>query len=103
MNDATNLFVLPSLSLSIGVVQIEAMACGVPVVATRNGGSEEIIISEDYGLLCEPANPEDLAEKILIALEKEWDREKIRKYAEQFTWDNIAKKVVEVYEEVLKV
>ena len=57
----------------------------------------EIITSEDYGLLCEPANPDDLAEKILIALEKEWDREKIRKYSEQFTWDNIAKKVVEVY------
>ena len=74
----------------------------VPVVATRNGGSEEIITSEDYGLLCEPANPDDLAEKILIALEREWDREKIRKYAEQFTWDNIAKKVVEVYEKVLK-
>ena len=53
-------------------------------------------------MICELANPEDLVEKILITLEKEWDREKIRKYAEQFTWDNIAKKVVEVYEEVLK-
>jgi len=94
VNDATNLFVLPSLSLSVGVVQIEAMACGVPVVATRNGGSEEIILSEDYRLLCEPGNPEDLAEKILIDLEKEWDREKIRKYAEQFIWDNIAKKLL---------
>jgi len=41
----------------------------------------EIITSEDYGLLCELANPDDLAEKILVAFEKEWDREKIRKYA----------------------
>lgn len=100
--NAADLFVLPSLRESFGVVQIEAMACGVPVVATRNGGSEEIIISEDYGLLCEPANPKELAEKILIALEKEWDREKIRKYAEQFTWENIAKKTLEVYRGVLK-
>ncbi|MEM1672680.1 MAG: glycosyltransferase [Archaeoglobaceae archaeon] len=100
--NAADIFVLPSLSESFGVVQIEAMACGTPVVATINGGSEEIIISEDYGLLCKPGDAKDLAEKILIALEKEWDREKIRKYAEQFTWDNIAKQVVRVYEEVLK-
>lgn len=100
--NAADLFVLPSLSESFGVVQIEAMACGVPVVATRNGGSEEIIISEDYGLLCEPGDPGDLAEKILIALEKEWDREKIKKYVERFTWENVAKETLRVYREVLR-
>jgi len=73
----------------------------VPVVATRNGGSEEIITSEDYGLLCEPGNPDDLAEKILIALEKEWGRERIRKYAEQFSWDVIARKILQIYEFLL--
>lgn len=71
----------------------------MPFVGT---GVPEIIISEDYGLLCEPANPKDLAEKILIALEKEWDRKKIRKYVEHFTWENIAKKMLEVYKSVLK-
>lgn len=101
--NAADLFVLPSLSEGNPTVMFEALACGKPFVGTRVGGVPEIITSEDYGLLCELANPDDLAEKILIALEKEWDREKIRKYAEQFTWDNIAKKVVEVYEEVLKV
>jgi glycosyltransferase involved in cell wall biosynthesis len=85
---------------SFGVVQIEAMACGKPVVATYNGGSEEIIISEDYGLLCEPANPKELAEKILIALDKEWDGEKILRYAERFRWKNIAKEILEVYKDV---
>jgi len=101
--NAADIFVLPSLSEGNPTVMFEALACGKPFVGTRVGGVPEIITSEDYGLLCELANPDDLAEKILIALEKEWDREKIRKYAEQFTWDNIAKKVVEVYEEVLKV
>jgi teichuronic acid biosynthesis glycosyltransferase TuaC len=64
------MFVLPSLSESFGVVQLEAMACRKPVVATYNGGSEEIITSEEYGLLCQPANPKELAEKILLALDK---------------------------------
>jgi len=99
--NAADLFVLPSLSESFGIVQIEAMACGVPVVATRNGGSEEIIISEDYGFLCPPKDPECLAEKILEALEKEWDKEKIRKYAEQFTWENVAKEIIKLYFKIL--
>jgi glycosyltransferase involved in cell wall biosynthesis len=41
-----------------------------------------------------------LAEKILIALDKGWDDEKIRKYAERFTWEDIAKEIVKVYNTV---
>lgn len=95
--NACDLFVLPSLSESFGIVQLEALACGRPVVATRNGGSEEVIISDEYGLLVEPANSEDLAEKILVALDREWDREAILAYAERFTWENIAKEIMGVY------
>jgi len=100
--NAADLFVLSSLSEGNPTVMFEALGVGLPFVGTKVGGVPEIIISEDYGLLCEPANPKDLAEKILIALEKEWDREKIRKYAEQFTWENIAKRTLEVYRGVLK-
>lgn len=99
---ACDLFVLPSLSESFGIVQLEALGCGKPVVATRNGGSEDIITSIDVGLLADPANPEDLSEKILIALDREWDSEKILAYAERYTWANVAKEIVDVYEEVLK-
>ncbi|SDK51095.1 glycosyltransferase family 4 protein [Methanoculleus thermophilus] len=95
--NACDLFVLPSLRESFGVVQIEAMACGKPVVATRNGGSEEVVISDKYGLLVEPADPEDLAEKILVALDREWDREAILAYAERFTWENIVKDILKIY------
>ena len=98
--NACDVIVLPSLRESFGIVQIEAMACGKPVVATYNGGSEEIITSEDCGYLVEPANPEELAEKILIALDKEWDGEKIRRYAERFRWENIVKEILEVYKRV---
>ena len=43
-----------------------------------------------------------MAEKILIALDKEWDDERIRKYAEQFTWENIAEEILEVYGKLLE-
>ena len=96
--NSCDVFVLPSLSEGNPTVMFEALGCGKPFVGTKVGGVPEIITSEDYGLLCEPANPEDLAKKILTALDKEWDREKIRVYAEQFTWERIARRVIEVYE-----
>ena len=101
--NACDVFVLPSFHESFGIVQIEAMACGKPVVATYNGGSEEIITSEELGYLVEPANSKELEEKILIALDKEWDSKKIRKYAEQFTWETIVREIIKVYETLLSV
>ena len=100
--NACDLFVLPSLSESFGVVQIEALACGKPVVSARNRGSEEVVISDDYGLLVEPADPGDLAEKILVALDREWDRDAILAYAERYTWENIAKEIMGVYTQILE-
>lgn len=99
--NACDLFVLPSLRESFGVVQIEAMACGKPVVATRNGGSDEIITSEDYGILVNPSDSNDLAEKIQLALNREWVCEAILNHAERYTWDNIAEEIMNVYEKVL--
>ncbi len=100
--NAADIFVLPSLSEGNPTVMFEALGVGLPFVGTKVGGVPEIITSEDYGLLVEPANPQDLAEKILIALDKSWDNKKIKKYAEQFTWENIAKETVEIYENAIR-
>jgi glycosyltransferase involved in cell wall biosynthesis len=99
--NACDLFVLPSLNEGNPTVLPEALGCGKPFVGTRVGGVPEVIASDDYGLLVEPADPEGLAEKILVALDREWDREAILAYAERFTWENIAKEIVGVYEQVL--
>ena len=99
--NASDLFVLPSLSESFGVVIIEAIACGKPVVTTYNGGSEEIICSDEYGLLCNPANIKELINKIMVSLDKKWDRRKIRGYGSQFTWDNVVKQIVEIYKNLI--
>ncbi len=99
--NAADIFVLPSLEEGNPIVMFEVLGMGLPFVGTTVGGVPEIITSEEYGLLCPPVNPECLAEKILIALNKEWDREKIREYAKQFTWENIAKRTLGIYRQVL--
>ena len=99
--NACDLFVLPSLNEGNPTVMFEALGCGKPFVGTKVGGVPEVITSDAYGLLVEPADPEGLAEKILVALDREWDREMILAYAERYTWENIAKEIMGVYEQVL--
>lgn len=60
-----DVFVLPSLKESFGIILLEAMACSRPVVATRVGGIPEIVEDESTGLLVEPENPKALAAEIL--------------------------------------
>lgn len=95
--NACDLFVLASQKESFGVVQIEALACGKPIVATKNGGSEEIISSDELGFLVPPGSVKQLADKISVALEKKWNSNVIRSHAEKYSWDNIAGKMLNVY------
>ena len=77
-----DIFVLPSRKESFGVVIIEAMASGIPVISTVCGGPE-FIINETSGLLIEKENPSELRIAIdyLIKNLCQYDPESIRKYA----------------------
>jgi glycosyltransferase involved in cell wall biosynthesis len=95
--NACDVFVLPSLHESFGIVQIEAMACGKPVVATRNGGSEDIVVNSDIGMLIEPANVDALADAIATAIRRKWDAYTIIQYSRRFRWGVIAERIFAVY------
>lgn len=99
--NACDLFVLPSLRESFGIVQVEAMACGKPVVATKNGGSEEIVIPGKTGLLCDAADPRGLAERIVRALNMPWDADAIADEVRPYSWECIRRKLSWVYSSLI--
>lgn len=100
---AADVFVLPSLYESFGVVLVEAMACGLPLVATRCGGPSEIV-EEGTGRLVEVADVKGLAEALdeVIRDHRSFDRVAIRRSAEEkYDYRQVAARIHQVYEEAL--
>ncbi len=96
-------FVLPSLYENFGVVYMEAMACGKPVIGTSAGGSREIITKE-VGKLVPPKNVDVLAEAIDYMLDhyQDYSPEKISQYAkENFSYEVVGAKIDKIYREIL--
>lgn len=98
--NAADVFVLPSLNESFGLVQLEAMACGTPIVATKNGGSE-LLVKDGVGILCQSQDSKSLASALLNALDHGWDRHFIRDYARTFEWVEINNKLIMKYNEII--
>lgn len=96
--------VVPSRLEPFGLVAVEALACGTPVIASRAGGLPDFI-NDDVGRLFEMNSSEDLAEKITDALEND-DKKHKGKYAadyalNNFSWHRVIDEVISVYESVL--
>lgn len=73
----SDVFVLPSLSEGFPNVLLEAMAAGLPIVATSVGGIPEIVQNDKNGFLVEPRNARLLAEKVILLLRNKDLREEI--------------------------
>jgi glycosyltransferase involved in cell wall biosynthesis len=105
---ACDLLVLPSLSRleAFGLVLVEAMASGKPVVASDLPGVREVIKDGKTGLLCDPFNAADLAAKIgaLAGSEKaaaDMGAAGRRLAEERYSWEVIGGKIEKVYEDVV--
>ena len=103
----SDLFVLPSFTESFPLTILEAMASGLPVIASKVGGVPEIIDHNKNGLLVEPGNSEQLAESILRVLKDKKLSKKLSKNArdrvkKNFTLDIMTKRTKEVYDNILQ-
>lgn len=94
--NACDIFVLPSLNEGLPVVLCEALACGKPVVATKVAGTPELV-NTDVGYLVKPKDVDDLSKKIILALNKKWDKEKLLKRSKEFSVTNSVEKLMGVY------
>jgi glycosyltransferase involved in cell wall biosynthesis len=93
--NACDVFALMSSKEGWPNVILEAMACGVPVVANAVWGIPEIVCSEAYGYLVQdPPQPDRTAEALAKALGNAWDREAIIAYARSQTWDKVAERLL---------
>jgi glycosyltransferase involved in cell wall biosynthesis len=96
-------FILPSFHESFGLVLVEAIACGKPVIATRCGGPEDIV-NEENGVLINKGNEEELSGAILNVKKNanRYKPELIRKYfIDNFSKDVVTKRTVNIYKECL--
>jgi glycosyltransferase involved in cell wall biosynthesis len=93
---SADVFTLPSWEReAFGIVYIEAMASNLPVVAPNDLPRQEIV--GDGGLLVNVSNAEIFAKALQTAIDKDWES-KPKEQAEKFSWDNIAEKYINLFE-----
>lgn len=106
MLKSADIFVVPSRIETFGIVILEALASGIPIVASNTGGIPQILDNGKYGLLAETENSEDLAQKIIALIKNKSLRdelsEKGKQRAKEYSWDNVAFRTTELYSSILK-
>jgi len=101
---AAEICVMPSLYESFGMVALEAMACGTPVIASRVGGLTYTVRDGETGFLVPERDPEALADKMELLLDNDCLRSRLghraEKIAEAYDWQQVAEQVETVYGEL---
>ena len=102
--NAADVFVMPSYYESFGLVALEAMACGVPVIASRVSGPRSFVKSGVTGYLVDRRCPEPFAQRLDVLLHNPMLRESMgraaRSHAEKLGWDMVGRRTLDVYDSV---
>jgi len=99
-------FACPSIYEPFGIINLEAMACETPVVASAVGGIKDAVVPEETGILVEPANPKQLADGLnrLLrdhALTSKFGKNGRKRVEKYFGWSLIAKQTKNLYESLV--
>ncbi len=97
-----DIFIRPSLSEGLGNSFLEAMAAGIPVIATPVGGIPDFLVDGETGLFCEVSNPHSIAQKVEKLIKDKESREYIIKNAREmvqkkYSWEGIAREMKEIF------
>jgi glycosyltransferase involved in cell wall biosynthesis len=104
---AADVFVLPSVTSQeiFGIVNLEAMAAGVPIVASKIGGIPDVVTDGDTGLLVPPNDPDAIAKAVVTLIsDPELGRAMVErglKRVEAYSWASIAERTEKIYEEAI--
>jgi UDP-glucose:(heptosyl)LPS alpha-1,3-glucosyltransferase len=100
---ASDIFLLPSASEGFPLTSLEAVATGLPIIATKVAGLEELVEDETNGFFVK-RNSEDIRNKIKFLVQNENLRKQMginaRKTSEKYSWDEVERRTSQVYEEV---
>lgn len=103
---AADVTIMPSHYESFGMVAVEAMASGTPVIASNVGGLSFTVVDGETGYLVEQENHFQLAERVHTLLKNPELREQMgvqaNVHAQQYSWENIAAQVEDVYGKVIR-
>lgn len=101
-----DVFVLPSLTEGMPLGILQAMACGLPIVATQVPGSEELVRSGENGFLVPPGETEALADSLLFLMRDSSLREDMGRrslmIAGEHDWASIARRYLELFEGIIE-
>ena len=118
LNSHASVFVCPSVYEPFGIINLEAMACNTPVVASAVGGIPEVVVHNETGLLVdfesgnnfEPKHPEQFSRDLAAAINQLLaSREKLEamgaasrmRVEQHFSWENISRQTLDYYREVI--
>lgn len=97
---AADVFVLSTRNEGWANVILEAMACGLPVVASDVGGNREVVCREDLGEIVLFDDKSALIDSLDHTLSRQWDKQAIRAYAEANSWDTRVSVLVKLFQQI---
>ena len=98
----SDLFILPSSSESFGLAALEALACGVPVIATNNGGIPELVENGKSGFLSDVGNVEEMSKNALHILSDKSTHQKFISNAVKRAKKFDIKEILPMYENIYR-